>query len=154
MGFWRVLYRCARTIGHLTVGEFTVTGVPLFLFAFLVSSWEMDGKAECRLLGTSPCENERTIALRKNALRAYEGKSSELIPPGPRSRVGTHPSSFITHRSSFTVDYFSYVLFCSSLTRHSILRLASFSHAPFVMSSFIFPRHRDCLLYTSPSPRD
>ena len=38
----------------------------------------------------SRCDNERTIiALRTNALRAYEGKSSELIPPGPRSRVGT-----------------------------------------------------------------
>ena len=49
----------------------------------------MDGKAERQWLGTSPCDNERTIALRKNSLRAYEGKSSELIPPGPRSRVGT-----------------------------------------------------------------
>ena len=82
-------YRCARAVGNLTVGEFTVTGVPLFLFAFLVSSWEMDGKTERRWLGTSPCDNERTIALRKNALRAYERKSSELILPGPRSRVGT-----------------------------------------------------------------
>ena len=36
-----------------------------------------------------PCDNERTIASRTNAIRAYEGKSSELIPPGPRSRVGT-----------------------------------------------------------------
>ena len=62
-----------------------MTGVPLFLFAFLVSSGEMDGKAKHRWLGISPCDNERTIALRKNALRAYEGKSSELIPPGPRS---------------------------------------------------------------------
>ena len=49
----------------------------------------MDGKVERRWLGTSRCDNERTIALRTNALRAYEGKSSELIPPGPRSRVGT-----------------------------------------------------------------
>ena len=89
MGFWRVLYRCGRTIGHLTVGEFTVTGVPLFVFAFLVSSWGMDGNAERRWLGTFPCDNERNIALRKNALRAYEVKSSELIPPGPWSRVGT-----------------------------------------------------------------
>ena len=32
------LYRCGRTIGHLTVGDFAVMGVPLFLFAFLVSS--------------------------------------------------------------------------------------------------------------------
>ena len=89
MGFWRVLYRCVRTVGHLTGGEFTVTGVPLFLFAFLVSSWEMDGKAERGWLGTSPCDNKRTIALRKNALRAYGGNFSELIPPGPRSRLGT-----------------------------------------------------------------
>ena len=64
-------------------------GVPLFLFAFLVSPCKMNGKADGRWLGTSPCDNERTTALRKNALRAYEGKSSELIPPGPRSRVGT-----------------------------------------------------------------
>ena len=60
-----------------------------FLFAFLVSSGEMDGKAELRWLGTSRCDNEQTIALKKNALRANEGKSSELLPPGPRSRVGT-----------------------------------------------------------------
>ena len=65
-----------------------MTGVPLFLFAFLVSSWKMNGKAEGRWLGTSPCINETTIALRTNSLRAYEGKSSELITPGPRSRVG------------------------------------------------------------------
>ena len=75
---------------ELTVGDFDVTGVPLFLFAFLASSWEMDAKAKGRWLGTSPCDNEITIALRTNALRAYEGKSSELIPPGPRSRVGTN----------------------------------------------------------------
>ena len=31
----------------------------------------MDGKAEGRWLCTSPCDNERTIALRKNTLRAY-----------------------------------------------------------------------------------
>ena len=55
-----MLYRFGHTIGHLTVGEFTVTGVPLFLFAFLVRSSEMDGKAERRWLGTSPCDNERT----------------------------------------------------------------------------------------------
>ena len=85
----KVLHRCGRTFGHFMVGEFTVTEVPLFLFAFLVSSCKMDGKAERRWLGTSPCDNERTIASRKNALRAYEGKSSELISPGPRSRVGT-----------------------------------------------------------------
>ena len=89
MGYWRVLYRCDRTIGHLTVGYFAVMGVPLFLSAFLVSSWKMNGKVEGRWLGTFPSDNEITIALRRNALRAYEGKSSKLITPGPRSSVGT-----------------------------------------------------------------
>ena len=50
----------------------------------------MDGKAERPRLGTPPCDNKRTTALRANALRDYEGKSSELITPGPRSRVGTN----------------------------------------------------------------
>ena len=49
----------------------------------------MDGKVEGRWLGTCPCDIGITIALRTNALRAYEGASSELIPPAPRSRVGT-----------------------------------------------------------------
>ena len=38
LDFWRVLYCFGRTIGHLTVGDFAVTGIPLFLFAFLVNS--------------------------------------------------------------------------------------------------------------------
>ena len=66
-----------------------MTGVPLFLFAFPVNSIKMNGKDEGRWLATSPCHDESTVVLRANALRAYEGKSSELIPPGPRSRVGT-----------------------------------------------------------------
>ena len=84
MGFWRVLYRCGRTIGNLTVGDFPVTGVPLFLFGFLVSSLEIDGKAQRRWLGTSQCDSERIMVLKTTTLRAYEGNSSELIPPGPR----------------------------------------------------------------------
>ena len=89
MGYWRVLYRNGPTIGHLTVGEYYVMGVSLFLFAFIVSSLEMGWKAEGRWRGTSPCDSERIIALRTCALRVYEGKSSELIPPGPRLRIGT-----------------------------------------------------------------
>ena len=54
----------------------------------------MDGKAERRWLDASPCDNERTIAFRTNALRVCEGKSSELIRPGPGSRVGTEYSFF------------------------------------------------------------
>ena len=50
----------------------------------------MDGKVHGRWHGISPCDNERNIALWTNALRAYEGKSSELIPPGPRSREPVH----------------------------------------------------------------
>ena len=71
----------------------------------------MDGKAEGRWLGTSPCD-KRTIELRTNALRAFEGKSSELIPPGPRSRVGTDPRKAYlcyfrsrTYRSMFFTRY-------------------------------------------------
>ena len=98
------------------------------LFAFLVSSWEIDGKAERRWLGTSPCDNERTNAFRKNALRAYEGKSSELIPPGPRSRVGTIQLNWV-----------------------------SSAYWPNV-TNLLFGGRKAlcccCLLYTSPSPRD
>ena len=90
------MYICGRTIRHLTVGYFTVTGVPLFLFAFLLSSRGMDRKAVGRWLGTSPRDNEITIAVRTNATRVYEGMSSELISPGPRSRVGTNGR--MTHR--------------------------------------------------------
>ena len=92
MGYWRVLYRNGPTIGHLTVGEYYVMGVSLFLFAFIVSSLEMGWKAEGRWRGTSPSNTERTIALREDALRAYEGNSSELIRSGPRSRVRTSQS--------------------------------------------------------------
>ena len=49
----------------------------------------MDGKAKGRWLGTSPYDDGINIALTTNAFRAYEGKPSELIPPGPWSRVGT-----------------------------------------------------------------
>ena len=113
MGFWRVLYRCGRTIGHLTVGECTVTGVPLFLLAFLVSSCEMDGKAERRWPGTSPCDNERTIALRKNAVQAYEGKSSELIPParGRESvQLGSSSERFSAYCTSISIIYICIIL--------------------------------------------
>ena len=110
----RDMYRCGRTIGHLTVGEFTVTVVPLFLFAFQVSSWEI-GKAERRWLGTSSCDNERTNALRKNALRPYEGKSSELIPPGPRSRVGSRVRFASRYKSTqINGDDKKYLFFLSS----------------------------------------
>ena len=65
----------------------------------------MNGKAEGRWLGTCPCDNERTIALRENALRAYDGKSSELIPPGPRSRVGTIQLSWVSSAYCPNVTY-------------------------------------------------
>ena len=81
--------RCGRIIGHITLhrmvgcilsGSSTVTvGVSCELLRY-------EREVHGRWHGTSPCDNERTIALWTNALRAYEGKSSELIPPGPRSR--------------------------------------------------------------------
>ena len=91
--FWRCCTAVVVTLGIWRLEILLWRRVPLFLFQFLATSWEMDGKAEGRWLGPSPCDNERTIALRKTALRAYEGKSSELIPPGPRSRIGAvHPT--------------------------------------------------------------
>ena len=66
--------------------RFCCDGSSTFLLAFLVSSWKMNGKAEGWWIGTSPCYDERTIALRTNALRAYEGKSSELVISGKRWR--------------------------------------------------------------------
>ena len=65
----------------------------------------MNGKAEGRWFGTSPCDNKRTIALRANALRAYEGKPSELIPPGPRSRVGAIQLNWVTSAYCPNVTY-------------------------------------------------
>jgi len=56
----------------------------------------MDGKAEGRWLRTSPCDNERVIVLNTYVLRAYGGKSSERIPPGPRSRVETIQSNWVS----------------------------------------------------------
>ena len=49
----------------------------------------MDGEAGGRWLGTSRRDNKTTIAFRTNALRAYKGKSLQLVPPCPWSRVGT-----------------------------------------------------------------
>ena len=65
----------------------------------------------------SPCDTKRSIALRANALRAYEEKSSEVIPPGPRSRVGTTDThnSTISAPWEYYVRYYaltSMVLFC------------------------------------------
>ena len=56
----------------------------------LLRSCDTNGKVHGRWHVTSPCDNERTIASWTNALRAYEGKSSELIPPGPGSRETVH----------------------------------------------------------------
>ena len=54
-----------------------------------MGSRDTNGKVHGRWHGTSPCDTKLTIVLWTHALQAYEGKSSELIPPGPRSRVGT-----------------------------------------------------------------
>ena len=52
----------------------------------LLRSSNTKEKVHGRWHDTSPCDNERTIALWANALRYYEAKSSELIPPASRSR--------------------------------------------------------------------
>ena len=41
-----------------------------------------------------------TIALWTNKLRAYEGKSLELIPQGPRSRESVHASWYTTNHEN------------------------------------------------------
>ena len=56
----------------------------IFQSTFLVAI-DTNGKIHGRWHGTPPRDNERSIALWTNALQAYGGKSSELIPPGPRS---------------------------------------------------------------------
>ena len=101
---------CTAVLVPLDMSQLEIycDGSSFFLFAFLVSSWEIDGKAERRWLGTSPCHNERTIALRKNALRAFEGRSSELIKPGPRSRVGTIQLSWVSSAYCSNVPYLLY----------------------------------------------
>ena len=53
----------------------------------------------------STCDNKRSIALRANALRAYKGESSELIPPGPRSRVGTIQLNWVSSAYYPNVTY-------------------------------------------------
>ena len=75
-------------------------------FSVCVSSELLIDERGGRWLGTSPCDNERnTIALRTNALRAYEGKSSELIPPGARSRVGTVQLNWVSSAYCPSVTY-------------------------------------------------
>ena len=88
------VYRCGRVIGHFTFQRM-VGWIHFvrecnchywrFLGALEILRYEREGPwpMACHF----PCDDERTIALLwTNALRAYEGKSSELIPPGPRSR--------------------------------------------------------------------
>ena len=104
MSFWRVLYRCGRVIGHFIVhrmvgyilpGSSTIIiGVPCELSRFC----DTNGKVHDRWHVNFPSDNERTIALWTNTLRAYEGKSLELIPPGPRSRKPVQKSSWKRRR--------------------------------------------------------
>ena len=72
-----------RMVGYILSGSSIVI---IGVFCELLRSSHTNGKVHGRWHGASPCDNERTIALWTNALRAYEGKSSGLIPPGPRSR--------------------------------------------------------------------
>lgn len=43
------------------------------------------GKVYGRWHGACPCDNDQNSAMWTNGFRAYEGKSSELMPPGQRS---------------------------------------------------------------------
>ena len=99
--------RCRHIIGHLTVGEITCDGSSTFSVCVSVELLLLrDGReGEGRWLVTSPCDNKGTIALRENALRAFEGKSSELIPPGPRSRVGIIQLNWVSSAYCPSVTY-------------------------------------------------
>ena len=83
MGVWRVLYRCGRIIGHFTVHgmvEHILPGSPnvtVGVSCELLKSWYTNGKVHGRWHGTSPRDNERTIAL-------YGQKHSEPTRGSPR----------------------------------------------------------------------
>lgn len=86
------VYRCGYTTGRYT--SYRKVGYNLLCSSILldfVSSdcSHMDGKVHDRCHGISLCGHERTLALWIYALRAYEGKTSQLIPWGPTSKVGT-----------------------------------------------------------------
>ena len=72
-----------RMVGYVLLGSSTVI---IGVSCELLRCCDTNGEVHGRWHDTSPCGNERTTALWTNALRAYEGKSSELIPPGPQSR--------------------------------------------------------------------
>ena len=83
---------CGRITGHFT--SHRMVGCNLLCSSILldfVSSdcSHMDGKVHDRCHGISLCGHERTLALWIYALRAYEGKTSQLIPWGSTSKVGT-----------------------------------------------------------------
>ena len=64
----------------------------------------MNGEGRRPMAWHFPCDNERTIAFRTNALRAYEGKFSEQ---GPWSRVGTIQLNWVSSAYCPNVPYFS-----------------------------------------------
>ena len=68
----------------------------------------MDGKTESRWVRTSPWDSVITIALKTDGFKAYEGMSSELVPPGPRSGVGTdsqlHISAMCVSRNAVMTE--------------------------------------------------
>ena len=85
MSFWRVLYPSGRIIGHFTVHRmvgYILSGIGGLSCELL--RYQRDGPWP--MAYQSPCDNERTVAWWTNALRAYAGKDSERIPPGPWSR--------------------------------------------------------------------
>ena len=88
MGFWRMPYHCSRIIGHFSVQMMVgyilsrSTTVTIGVSCEILRSSDANRKVHGRWHGTSPCDHERTVASRTDALRAYEGKSSELIPRG------------------------------------------------------------------------
>ena len=71
----------------------------------------MERHHEGRWLGTSPCDNERSIALRTNALRANERSSALIAVSG---RFTTY--LFNRHRSGVGCVLIFYVVILTSCT--------------------------------------
>ena len=114
----RVLYRCRRFIAHCVVhgmveyvllGSSTVTfGISCGLFSLCYSNWKVHGgwhMARPRVI------TDLIFHCGQRPLRAYEGKSSEPIPPDPRSRESVHKVTFAVHNIFTPVPVAAYGVF-------------------------------------------
>ena len=100
-----------KIIGHFTVHTMVenilcrVSIATTCVFSSeLLKSLHTNGKVHGRRHDTSPRDGEWSVALWTNAFRAFEGKSSEVIPPGPQSRESVHWLPVTVDRSHYLID--------------------------------------------------